>query len=217
VTRPLVKASVQALHVLVEEHRREEPAQPLVLVLTGPAGAGASTGALAFLHELAAAQDRIPAALHADLRQATGDRQPVDPGQVLGGWLSDLGICADRMPAGTAERAAWFRSLTQDGPLVLIDGAVSAAQVRPLLPGGSSVVVVTGRVALNGLVMNGARIVPFGPTPPGDPPAGTFPHRAGRSQGALPGHPQPAEEPGQRDRQDPRVEGSAQRAVAALR
>jgi hypothetical protein len=83
---------------------------------------------------------------------------------VLGRWLRDLGVPADQMPAGAAERAAWFRSRTQEGPLVLIDGAVSAAQVRPLLPSGPSITVITSRAVLAGLVMNGARIVPFTPT-----------------------------------------------------
>jgi hypothetical protein len=163
-TRPLAKAAVQALHALLKEHQRMDPALPLVLVLTGPAGADVSTAALTFLHALAATADHEPATLYTDLHHTPGDQPPADPRQVLGRWLHDLGVPADQMPTGTAERAAWYRSRTQDGPLVLIDGAVSAAQVRPLLPSGPSITVITSRAVLAGLVMNGARILPFTPT-----------------------------------------------------
>ncbi len=48
-------------------------------------------------------------------------------------------------------------------------------------------------------------------------PPRAFPDRAGRAQGALPGHPQSPERPHQRHRKDPGVEGRAQRAGPALR
>ncbi len=86
--------------------------------------------------------------------------QPVLPGDALAGFLRALGMAGQDIPPGEDERAAAYRSLL-DGRrvLVVLDNAASVEQVRPLLPGcPSCLVVVTSRDSLPGLVArHGAR------------------------------------------------------------
>lgn len=86
---------------------------------------------------------------------------PMSPREALGRLLRALGISPDRVPLGLSERMALYRSVTAERSLaLLLDNAVSAAQVRPLLPNSArSVVVVTSRVRLVGLTLDGARFL----------------------------------------------------------
>jgi tetratricopeptide (TPR) repeat protein len=79
---------------------------------------------------------------------------PMRPVEVLGGFLSALGIPSDQIPVDLDRAAALFRTVLADRRvLVVLDDARSAEQVRPLLPGSpGSVVVVTSRYRLGGLV-----------------------------------------------------------------
>ncbi|MEV7625123.1 tetratricopeptide repeat protein [Actinoplanes sp. NPDC089786] len=86
--------------------------------------------------------------------------EPVSPGDALARLLGSLGVPREAVPRDVEERAARFRTLTTGRRMLLVlDNAASAEQVRPLLPGsGSCLVVVTSRDALAGLVaVNGAR------------------------------------------------------------
>ncbi|HEY1575038.1 MAG TPA: tetratricopeptide repeat protein [Pseudonocardiaceae bacterium] len=77
---------------------------------------------------------------------------------------------AERVPAGLPERAALYRSWTADRTIaVLLDDALSAAQVRPLLPSAlRGVVVITSRWRLGGLRVDGARFLDAEPLNVGD-------------------------------------------------
>jgi hypothetical protein len=77
---------------------------------------------------------------------------PTSPGELLGRALRGLGVASEQVPANVAEQMALFRSMTADRKLLLLlDNAVSAAQVRPLLPTVSTcVVLVTARWRLGG-------------------------------------------------------------------
>lgn len=152
----------------------------LVLV-TGPAGVGKSALAGQWV---AHARKWFPdGQLYADLG-AYDPAGPPPPGEVLGGFLRALGVPADHVPARIAEQAGLFRSITSGKRLVLLlDNAVSAAQVRHLLPGGSgSTVVVTARARLGGLVGDGARLLNLEPL---HPPAATALLRATLGDGRL--------------------------------
>jgi tetratricopeptide (TPR) repeat protein len=140
----------------------------LVLV-TGPAGVGKSALAA---HWAARAEGRSPdGQLYAELG-AYDPAGPAHPGEVLGGFLRALGVPLDEVPERTADLAALFRTITAGKRLLLIlDGAVSAAQVRQLLPGGDGcMVVVTARSRLSGLASDGARFLQLEPL---QPPAAT--------------------------------------------
>ncbi|NHX33888.1 regulator, partial [Escherichia coli] len=70
---------------------------------------------------------------------------PVPPSVVLDGWLEALGC--QEIPDELAERTSLFRQVTAGSHIaVLVDNAISAAQVRPLLPSSErSLTVVTSQ------------------------------------------------------------------------
>ncbi|WP_312874429.1 tetratricopeptide repeat protein [Actinomadura litoris] len=135
--------------------------QPRLLVLTGVGGVGKTSLALHWLHQEKASYE---GQLFVDLRGFSGTG-PLPPGETLERFLRALGTGAESIPADLDEQAALFRSATTGRRLIImLDNAVSAAQVRPLLPNeGGSLIVVTTRLRLSGLVVNGARFLDVGP------------------------------------------------------
>ncbi|MEU5837970.1 tetratricopeptide repeat protein [Streptomyces diacarni] len=139
-----------SLHRARTEHRGDSG---LIVAVTGPAGVGKTALVSRWLTSIAPA---FPdGQLYADLGgySLSGPQLPSD---VLGRLLRSLG-CA-QVPAELAEKAALWRSLTAGRQVaVMLDNAVSAAQVRPLLPGGrGSLVAVVSRRRLTGLGLDGA-------------------------------------------------------------
>ncbi|MFB7495154.1 NB-ARC domain-containing protein [Streptomyces sp. NPDC056161] len=139
----------------LERHRaravREE--RPALTAVSGLGGVGKTALALRWLHTL---RPHCPGGqLYADLgAQSPGG--PALPEEVLGRFLRALGVAAQQVPAALAERTALYRSLTAGRRLVvLLDDAATAAQVRPLLPGGTSVTAVTSRNRMPGLTVDG--------------------------------------------------------------
>jgi tetratricopeptide (TPR) repeat protein len=136
-----------------------------LVLITGPAGVGKSALAAKWA---AQASGWFPDGhLYAELGSddPTG---PPHPGEVLSGFLRALGVPYDHVPSRVAEQGSLFRSTTAGKDLLLmLDNAVSAAQVRQLLPGGTGcMVVVTARSRLGGLVSDGAEILTLEPLPP---------------------------------------------------
>ncbi|MBS2533385.1 winged helix-turn-helix domain-containing protein [Catenulispora sp. NF23] len=132
-------------------------AMPLA-VLSGIGGTGKSTLAVHTAH-LAAA--RFPdGQLFAALRGT--DREPADPGGVLGGFLRALGTDPGAVPNTVQERTALFRStLAGRRVLIVLDDVRDAAQIRPLLPGTPGcAVLATSRSRLTGVP--GARMLELG-------------------------------------------------------
>ncbi|MFD0884859.1 tetratricopeptide repeat protein [Streptosporangium algeriense] len=131
---------------------------PKVAVVSGPAGVGKTAVALHWSHR---EYDSFPdGGLFADLRGHAID-EPVQPTEVLGWFIRAFGVEPKHVPAGLAERSALYQSLVSGRRLVVVlDNAVSAAQVTPLLPASAdSVTIVTSRWRLPGLLMRGARAV----------------------------------------------------------
>ncbi|MFH9012481.1 BTAD domain-containing putative transcriptional regulator [Streptomyces sp. NPDC017943] len=131
------------------------------VVVSGMAGVGKSALALVVAHALA---KRFPdGQLHLDLHGATPGRTPLSTGQALTVLLRDLGVEPCRVPACPDAASALLRSLlAPTRTLLVLDGATSAAQVRPLLPGGAGcAVLVTSRSPLTAL--DGAARFPLAP------------------------------------------------------
>ena len=131
---------------------------PVVIsAVSGTAGVGKTALAVRWAHQVVEA---FPGGqLYVNLRGYDPDR-PMAAGDALAGFLRALGVAGPDIPPETAERAARYRSLVAGRRLlVVLDNAASEEQVRPLLPGSASVmVVVTSRDSLAGLVArDGAR------------------------------------------------------------
>ncbi|MCC9308328.1 helix-turn-helix domain-containing protein [Kitasatospora sp. RB6PN24] len=124
-------------------HSCGAPGQVPIAVLTGGGGYGKTALALQVAHSVA--RHFPDGQLHADLR-GTGPA-PRDPAEVLAGWLRDLGQMPESLPDDLDARAARFRSLLAGKHcLVVLDDALDAAQVGPLLPGSrGSAVLITSR------------------------------------------------------------------------
>jgi tetratricopeptide (TPR) repeat protein len=137
--------------------QREQESAVVISAVCGTAGVGKTTLAVRWAHRVAA---QFPdGQLYLDLRGYDPD-QPVSPAAGLAAILRGLGLSAVDVPADLAERAARYRTLLADRRmLVVLDNARTADQVRPLLPGSRScMVVVTSRDDLAGLVVrDGAR------------------------------------------------------------
>jgi tetratricopeptide (TPR) repeat protein/transcriptional regulator with XRE-family HTH domain len=133
----------------------------LVLAITGTAGVGKTALAVHWAHRVRTA---FPGGqLYVNLRGYDPDR-PVSAADALAALLSGLGVAGEYVPAGEEERAARFRTEVADRRiLILLDNASSVDQVRPLLPGTpSGLVLVTSRDSLSGLVArDGAHRVPL--------------------------------------------------------
>ena len=141
--------------------RHSPRATSTVVLLKGQGGVGKTALALRWLTEVA---HQFPdGQLYVDLTSA-GD-EPVALEDVLGQFLRALGVDAQQVPVGLAERTAWYRSITAERSMaVLLDDTVSSAQVRVLSPpSASSLVVVTSRRSLFGLVAGGAHVIQIDP------------------------------------------------------
>ncbi len=135
--------------------------QPVVIsAVDGAAGIGKTSLAVHWAHQVV---PRFPdGQLYLNLR-GYGPSVPVDPADALDVLLRSLGVPPERVPAAVEERAAlWRTESAARGMLVVLDNARDSAQVRPLLPGGGSV-VVTSRRKLRGLsAREGARHITLG-------------------------------------------------------
>ncbi|GGU37704.1 AfsR/SARP family transcriptional regulator [Streptomyces coeruleorubidus] len=137
------------------------PTTPATAVISGMPGVGKSALALHVAHELA---ERFPdGQLYLDLHGATPGMAPLAPGQALTALLRDLGADPCRIPELPDAASALLRSLlAPTRTLLVLDDAASAAQVRPLLPGGAGcAVIVTSRSPLTAL--DGVARFPLGP------------------------------------------------------
>ncbi|MEU4688310.1 BTAD domain-containing putative transcriptional regulator [Actinoplanes sp. NPDC023714] len=146
------------------------PGEPplTVALLSGTAGVGKSALAVRWAHHV---RQQFPdGQLYVNLRGYDAE-QPVAVADALAGFLTALGVRGPEIPPGTDERAGRYRSeLTGRRMLILLDNASSVDQVRPLLPGtGSCLVLITSRDSLPGMVaVHGAERVNLDLLPPPD-------------------------------------------------
>jgi DNA-binding SARP family transcriptional activator/tetratricopeptide (TPR) repeat protein len=123
---------------------------PVIVAVDGMAGIGKTTLAVHLAHQVAG---QYPGGqLFVDLH-AHSDRAPLTPGEALRLLLGQLRVDPARVGNDLDSLVALWRSeLAGRRVLIVLDNAADAAQVRPLLPGGSaSLTVVTSRRRLVGL------------------------------------------------------------------
>ncbi|GAA4473415.1 tetratricopeptide repeat protein [Phytohabitans houttuyneae] len=133
------------------------PTAVVICVVSGTAGVGKTALAVHWGHQV---RGRFPdGQLYMNLRGYDPD-QPMGAADVLARLLAALGVPGHDIPLDVDERAARYRTeVAGRRLLIVLDNASTVEQVRPLLPGSpSSVVVVSSRDSLAGLVaVHGAR------------------------------------------------------------
>ncbi|MBC2906609.1 ATP-binding protein [Streptomyces cupreus] len=136
--------ALAAVFAAVDSHR--------AVSVDGMAGVGKTSLAVHAAHRLAA--DFPDAQLYVDLHGFTEGRPPLDPDSALRMLLGALDVPSERVPQEGLEQlaACWRAELAGRRVVVVLDNAVDAEQVRPLLPGaGASVALITSRNRLLGL------------------------------------------------------------------
>ncbi|HKS99320.1 MAG TPA: BTAD domain-containing putative transcriptional regulator [Rugosimonospora sp.] len=124
---------------------------PVIISIHGAPGVGKTTLAV---HWALRARRHFPdGQLYVDLRGFDRSNQPLDPAEVLDGFLRALNVAAEQIPPGLDTRTGLYRSLLAGRRmLVLLDNAATVNQVRPLLPNSPRcLVIVTSRSRLTGL------------------------------------------------------------------
>jgi DNA-binding SARP family transcriptional activator len=133
------------------------PTAVVISAIAGTAGVGKTALAIHWAHRV---REQFPdGQLHIDLRGYSSE-PPLSPLHALARFLRALGVPAKQVPVDIDEAAATYRTLLADKRvLVVLDNALSASQVRPLLPGSPTCrVLITSRDRLDGLVVSdGAR------------------------------------------------------------
>jgi tetratricopeptide (TPR) repeat protein/DNA-binding SARP family transcriptional activator len=121
-----------------------------VAVISGMAGVGKTALAVHVAHQL---RERYPDQLYLRLRAHEHDGEPLLPATALGTLLRMLGVPDKVIPSDSEDRAAlWRFKLTHRKALIVLDDALNAEQVLPLLPGvPGCLVLVTSRRRTLGL------------------------------------------------------------------
>ncbi len=168
--RPFIgrASELAVLTSLLNQSAQERPGMVVISAIGGTAGVGKTALAVHWAHQVAA--DFPDGQLYVNLR-GYDPGQPLEAADALAGFLRALGVAGQDIPPEADERASWYRSLLAGRRmLVVLDNARSHEQVRPLLPGASScVVVVTSRHALAGLIArDGAVRLDLDPLPLAD-------------------------------------------------
>jgi DNA-binding SARP family transcriptional activator/Tfp pilus assembly protein PilF len=141
---------LRRLDALMETWSERYPAT-LITAIAGCPGVGKTTLAVYWAHRI---RHRFPdGQLYLDLN-GHASTAPMRATEALAHLLRGLGVPDDRIPVDPAQAAAAYRTaLAGTRTLVVLDNVRDAEQVRPLLPGGTTcMVLVTSRERLTGLV-----------------------------------------------------------------
>ncbi|MET9615338.1 AfsR/SARP family transcriptional regulator [Kitasatospora indigofera] len=137
-----------------------------IIAVDGMGGSGKTALAVHAAHRLA--EDYPDGRLYIDLHGFTPQQRPLAPAEVLDILLRTLGLAGDQIPDDLLSRIALWRVVTAGRRLlILLDNAVGADQVRPLLPASPGcLVLITSRARLVNL--DGAQAVSVGLLPMAD-------------------------------------------------
>jgi tetratricopeptide (TPR) repeat protein/transcriptional regulator with XRE-family HTH domain len=142
------------------------PAAVVISAITGTAGVGKTALAIHWAHHV---RHHFPdGQLYLNLR-GYDPGPPLRPIDALARILHALGIPAEQVPIDQEEAASLYRSLLADKHmLILLDNAGHPDQIRPLLPGSpTSLVLTTSRDQLAGLIArDGAHQLTINPLTP---------------------------------------------------
>lgn len=130
------------------------------VAISGLPGVGKTSLAVAVGHRLRAATPG--GQLYADLR---GRAEAIDPGRVLSFLLLSLGVRGSDIAEDLSDRAAQYRATAgARRTLIVLDNAGDVSQIRPLLPGRNSLVLITSRHEL--VDLDGAHHIRLAPPSP---------------------------------------------------
>jgi DNA-binding SARP family transcriptional activator/tetratricopeptide (TPR) repeat protein len=154
------QAEIDWLNGFVSDDADDAGGTVVITALAGTAGVGKTALALHWAHHI---RDRFPdGQLYVNLRGFGPAGSAMEPADAIRAFLDAFAVPPARIPVELDAQAALYRTmLAGRRVLIVLDNARDAAQVRPLLPGTpTSLVMVTSRNQLLSLVAtDGAQLL----------------------------------------------------------